>query len=188
MPEAEPLPTELDVGGGRPPRPGGRKPRQPGGVAASAAEACLAAPATRAGIIAHVVRRGATISAVVLCLAPILPGTAQATSGHHWRTLTIHQAWTVTVTGARHVAKQAESLPHTYGPSRPSSDEVQPQSACVRHSRYQIDCPFTYFLGYTSGEVYTRCHDTGQVTEIAEQRFRFTSPKPRCQLIYNKTP
>ena len=139
------------------------------------------------GIIARVVRRGATISAVVLCLAPLVPGAAQATSSHHWRTLTIHQAWTVTVAGARHVAKQAESFPHTYGPSRPSSDEVQHQSACVRHSPYQIDCPFTYFLGYTSGEVYTRCHDTGQVTEIAEQRFRFTSPKPRCQLIYNKT-
>jgi hypothetical protein len=108
-------------------------------------------------------------------------------SGHHWRTLTTHQAWTVTVTGARHVAKQAESLPHTYGPSRPSSEEVQPQSACVRHSPYQVDCPFTYFLGYTSEEVYTRCRDTGQVTEIAEQRFRFTSPKPRCQLIYDKT-
>jgi hypothetical protein len=33
-----------------------------------------------------------------------------------------------------------------------------------------------------------QCRDTGQVTEIAEQRFRFTSPKPRCRLIYNKTP
>ena len=132
------------------------------------------------------VRRGATIS-TVLSLALVLPGGAQATFDHHWRTLTTHQAWTVTVTGAHRVAKQSESLPHTYGPSRPSSVEVQPQSACVRHSRYQIDCPFTFFLGYTDGEVYTRCRDTGQVTEIAEQRFRFTSPKPRCQLIYDKT-
>jgi hypothetical protein len=119
----------------------------------------------------------------------IFPGVpAQATSGRHWRALTIHQAWRVTVTGARRVAKQAESLPHTYGPSRPSSVEVQPQSACVRHSEYQIDCPFIYFLGNTSLEVYTQCRDTGQVTEIGEQRFRFTSSKPRCRLIYNKTP
>ena len=138
--------------------------------------------------IARAVRRGAAISIMLVCVA-ILPAVpAQATSGHHWRTLTIHQAWTVTVTGARRVAKQAESLPHTYGPSRPSSVEVQPQSACLRHSQYQIDCPFTYFLGNTALEVYTQCRDTGQVTEIAEQRFRFTSPKPRCRLIYNKTP
>src|SRR5271157_821604 len=82
----------------------------------------------------------------------------------------------------------AESRPHAYGPSRPSSVEVQPQSACVGHSPYQIDCPFTYFLGTTSLEVYTQCRDTGQVTEIAEQKLRFTSPKPRCRLIYNKTP
>jgi hypothetical protein len=94
----------------------------------------------------------------------------------------------MTVKGARHVAERAESLPHEYGPSRPSSYEVQPQSACVRHSPYQIDCPFIYFLGETSAEVFTECHDTGQVTEIAEQRFRFSSPAPRCHLIYNKTP
>ncbi len=125
---------------------------------------------------------------MILCLGPVLGGAAQATAGDRRRTLTLHQAWTVTVAGARDVTKQAESLPHVYGPSRPGSDEVQPQSACVRHSRYQIDCPFTYFLGYTSGEVYTQCRDTGQVTEIAEQRFRFTSPTPRCHLIYNKTP
>ncbi len=134
------------------------------------------------------VRFGATISAVVACVVPALPGTAQAASGGHWRTLTIHQAWTVTVKGARRVAREAESAPHEYGPSRPSSDEVQPQSACVRHSRYRVDCPFTYFLGETSLEVYTRCRDTGEVTEVAEQRFRFTSTRPRCQLIYDKTP
>ncbi len=133
-------------------------------------------------------RRAATISAALLCLAPLLPGGARASSGHRWRTLTIHQAWTVTVAGAHHVAKQAESLPHTYGPSRPSSVEVQPQSACVRHSPYRVDCPFTFFLGYTGAEVFTQCSDTGQVTEIAEQRFRFSSPVPRCHLIYNKTP
>jgi hypothetical protein len=161
---------------------------EPAGVAASAAEARLDAPARRASIIARVVRRGATISIMLVFVAVFPAVPAQATSGQHWRTLTIHQAWTVTVTGARRVAKQSESLPHTYGPSRPSSVDVQPQSACVRHSPYQIDCPFTYFLGNTSLEVYTQCRDTGQVTEIAEQRFRFTSPKPRCHLIYNKTP
>ncbi len=125
---------------------------------------------------------------MLVCLAIFPAVPAQATSGQHWRTLTIHQAWTATVTGAHRVAKQAESLPHTYGPSRPSSVEVQPQSACVRHSPYQVDCPFTYFLGNTSLEVFTQCRDTGQVTEIAEQRFRFTSANPRCRLIYNKTP
>ena len=79
--------------------------------------------------IARAVRRGAAISIMLVCVA-ILPAVpAQAPSGHHWRTLTIHQAWTVTVTGARRVAKQAESLQHTYGPSRPNSVEVQPQSS-----------------------------------------------------------
>jgi hypothetical protein len=141
-----------------------------------------------AGIIARVARRAATVSIVLVCSAIFPAVPAQATSGRLWRTLTVHQAWTVTVTGAHRVAKQAESLPHTYGPSRPSSVEVQPQSACVRHSLYQVDCPFTYFLGDTSLEVYTQCRDTGQVTEIAEQRFRFTSIKLRCHLIYNKTP
>ncbi len=125
---------------------------------------------------------------MLVCVAICSAVPARATSGQHWRTLTIHQAWTITVTGARRVAKQAESLPHAYGPSRPSSVDVQPQSACVRHSRYQIECPFTYFLGDTSLEVYTQCRDTGQVTEVAEQRFRFTSSKPRCHLIYDKTP
>lgn len=125
---------------------------------------------------------------MLACLAIFPAAAAQATSGQHWRTLTIRQAWTVTATGARRVAKRAESLPHAYGPSRPSSVELQPQSACVRHSQYQVDCPFTYVLGETDLEVYTRCRDTGQVTEVAEQRFQFTSTKPRCHLIYNKTP
>ncbi len=134
-----------------------------------------------------VVRRAVTISMIVLWCVPLLAVAARATSGHRWRTLTIHQAWTATVTGARRVAKQAESSPHAYGPSRPSSVEVPPQSACRRHSRYQVDCPFVYFLGDSSLEVYTRCTDTGQVREVAEQRFRFTSQAPRCHLIYNKT-
>jgi hypothetical protein len=125
---------------------------------------------------------------MLVCVVIFAAVPAQATSGPHWRPLTIHQAWTVTVAGARRVAREAESLPHAYGPSRPSSTQVQPQSACVRHSPYQVDCPFTYFLGSTSLEVYLQCRDTGQVTEIAEQRFRFTSPKPRCRLIDNKTP
>ena len=125
---------------------------------------------------------------MLVCMASATAVPAQGTSGHHWRTLTIHQAWTTTVKGAHQVAKRAESLPHTYGPSRPSSIEVQPQSSCVRRSLYRVDCPFTYFLGDTSLEVFTQCRDTGQVTEIAEQRFRFTSPAPRCHLIYNKTP
>ena len=59
---------------------------------------------------------------------PATAWAAQATSGHRWRTLTIHQAWTVTVTGARSVAKRAESLPHTYGPSRPSGASLSPRS------------------------------------------------------------
>jgi len=125
---------------------------------------------------------------MLVCVA-ILPAVpAQATSGHHWRTLTIHQAWTVTVTGARRVAKKAESLPHTYGPSRPSSVEVQPQSACLRHSRYQTDCPFTYFLENTALEVYTQCRDTGQITEIAEQRFRFHITQTAASLDLQQNP
>ncbi len=34
----------------------------------------------------------------------------------------------MTVTGARSVAKRAESLPHTYGPSRPSGASLSPRS------------------------------------------------------------
>lgn len=135
--------------------------------------------------MACAVRRGITISVMALCVA-ILPAVpAQATSGHRWRTLTIHQAWVVTVTGAHHVAEHAGSSGHALGEG---SDTVQPQSACVRHSPYEVDCPFTYFVGFVSAEAFERCRDTGQVTEVAEQRFRFKSLKPRCQLIVNKTP
>ncbi len=133
-------------------------------------------------------RRTALLGTLLLCVTALPCGAAQAGSARHWRTITIHQAWLVTVKGAHGVARQAESAPHTYGPSRPSSVEVQPQGACRRRSAYQVDCPFTYFLGDTSLEVFTECRDTGRVTEIAEQRFRFTSLAPRCRLIDNKTP
>lgn len=130
-------------------------------------------------------RRGVPISVVVLSIAMLPVVTAQATSGHRWRTLTIHQAWLATKTGARHVAEHAGSSGHTFGPG---SDTVQPESACVRHSRYEVDCPFTYFLGFVTAEAFERCRDTARITEVAEQRFSFTSLKPRCQLIVNKTP
>ncbi|MGA2455547.1 MAG: hypothetical protein ABSG93_18735 [Solirubrobacteraceae bacterium] len=35
-------------------------------------------------------RRGATISIMLVCVAILPAAPAQATSGHHWRTLTIH--------------------------------------------------------------------------------------------------
>ena len=131
------------------------------------------------GIIARAVRRGATISVLILSLAMQLAAVAHASSGDSWRTLTIHQAWAATVKGARHVAQNA---------GRGAYAEVQPQSACVRHSPYQVDCPFAYLIGFRSDETYEICRDTGRVTEVAEQRLRFTSLKPRCQFIVNKTP
>jgi hypothetical protein len=54
--------------------------------------------------------------------------------------------------------------------------------------RSEIDCPFSYVLGSIEDENYERCLDTGRVVEVAEQSFRFASPRPRCQLVNNETP
>lgn len=108
--------------------------------------------------------------------APAASATAPAP---HWRTLTIHRAWLETVVGARGVRKRA----HAY------TDTVQHESACVRHSRYVVDCPFRYVIGSELAENFERCNDIGRVAEIAEDRFSFTPlSKPGCALINNETP
>ena len=106
---------------------------------------------------------------IVLFVGIVPAGPALAGSAHKWRTLTIHQAWLATKKEERH-------------------DTVQPQSACVRHSPYEVDCPFSYVLESESYEIFQRCYDTGRVREVAEQRFSFTALKPRCHLVVNKTP
>lgn len=128
-------------------------------------------------------RRGITMLVMILCVASLPAVTAQANSGHRLRTLTTHRAWLVTVAGARRVVKSIGRVGEGV-----NSYKVQPESACVRHSRSEIDCPFSYLVGDELAENFERCHDTGRVTEVAEKRFRFTALKPRCQLINNETP
>jgi hypothetical protein len=103
--------------------------------------------------------------------------SGQASSAHRWRTLTIHQAWHAAKNGAYEVAK------HAANGLTPFTDEVQPQSACVRHSRYVIDCPFRYTLGVGPNEEEEQCHDVARITEVAEQRFHFSALSPSCHLV-----
>jgi len=103
--------------------------------------------------------------------------SGQASSAHSWRPLTIHQAWHATKNGAYEVAK------HAANGLTPFTDEVQPQSACVRHSRYVIDCPFDYTLGGGPNEEEEQCHDVARITEVAEQRFGFRALNPSCHLV-----
>ena len=117
-----------------------------------------------------------TLIAVIAALAPAASGaTAPAP---HWRTLTIHRAWLETVVGARRVRERAHA----------DTDTVQHESACVRHSRYVVDCPFRYVIGSELAENFERCNDIGRVTEIGEDRFSFAADKPGCALINNETP
>ena len=110
--------------------------------------------------------RGRLVLAVTLASAP------------QWRRLTIHQAWLETVLGARRVRERAHA----------DTDKVQNESACVRHSRYVVDCPFRYVIGSELAENYERCYDIGRVTEVGEARFSFAARKPGCALINNETP
>jgi hypothetical protein len=107
-----------------------------------------------------------------------LAPAASAAPAPHWHTLTIHRAWLETVVGARRVRERAHA----------DTDTVQHESACVRHSRYVVDCPFRYVIGSELAENFERCNDIGRVTEIAEDRFSFAAHKPRCALINNETP
>jgi hypothetical protein len=116
-----------------------------------------------------------TLIAVIAALASAASGTAAAP---HWRTLTIHRAWLATVVGARRVRERAHA----------DTDTVQHESACVRHSRYVVDCPFRYVIGSELAENFERCNDVGRVTEIAEGRYSFAADKPGCALINNETP
>jgi hypothetical protein len=127
-------------------------------------------------------RRVLTIAMIALCAVPLSAATVQATSGDQWPVTTFHRAWLVTRTGARHVAERAGS--------RVGGDSyrVQPQSACVRHSPFVVDCPFTYIVGNEAAENFERCHDIGRVDEVAPDQFKFTALKPSCRLINNETP
>jgi hypothetical protein len=137
--------------------------------------------------IARAVRRGAAISIMLVCVAIFPAVPAQASSGHHRRTLTIHQAWTVTRLG--HVELQSKRnhsriyLWAFEAEQRRSPTAIRMPTTLAVSDR--LPAPISLEIPL---EVYTQCRDTGQVTEIAEQQFRFTSPKPRCRLIYNKTP
>jgi hypothetical protein len=113
-------------------------------------------------------------------------GQAASSSAQSMRALSIHQAWLTTKKGAYRVAKRAEKRAGDYDVGE-FSDSVQPESACVRHSRYEVDCPFSYLLGSTAAENYYRCLDTAHIREFAEQRVSFSAPRPRCQLINNET-
>jgi len=117
-----------------------------------------------------------TLAVVIAGLAPI--ASAGTASAPRWRTLTIHRAWLETLLGARRVRERAHA----------DTDTVQHESACVRHSRYVIDCPFRYVIGSELAENFERCNDVGRVTEVGEGRFSFAARKPGCALINNETP
>ena len=116
----------------------------------------------------------------------LLFGQVASSPAEGVRALSIHQAWLTTKKGAYRVAKRAEKRAGEYEVGE-FSDSVQPESACVRHSRYEVDCPFSYLLGSTAAENYYRCLDTAHVRELAEQRVSFSAPRARCQLINNET-
>jgi hypothetical protein len=125
-------------------------------------------------------RRVRAVLAVTLIVGiggPV-PAASAAAPPPHWRTLTIHRAWLETVVGARRVRERAHA----------DTDTVQHESACVRHSRYVVDCPFRYVIGSEVAENFERCNDIGRVTEIADGRFSFAAHKPSCALINNETP
>jgi hypothetical protein len=117
-----------------------------------------------------------TVAAVMAALAPA--ASAGPASAPRLRTLTIHRAWLETVVGARRVRERAHA----------DTDTVQRESACVRHSRYVVDCPFRYVIGSELEENFERCNDIGRVTEVGEGRFSFAARKPGCALINNETP
>jgi hypothetical protein len=107
--------------------------------------------------------------------------SGQVSSAPHWRTLTIHQAWREAKKGAYGVAKHAADGDPAF------TSSVQPQSACVRHSQYVIDCPFSYTLGGSgSNEEEEVCLDVAKITEVAEQRFHFSASNPSCHLVNNE--
>jgi hypothetical protein len=119
-----------------------------------------------------------TLIGVIAGVAPAARAGGAAPAPH-WRKLTIHRAWLETVGGARRVRERAHA----------DTDTVQHESACVRHSRYVVDCPFRYVIGSELAENFERCNEIGRVTEIAEDRFSFTPlHKPGCALINNETP
>jgi hypothetical protein len=128
---------------------------------------------------AAMVFTGLIARAVLALIVGVAPAaSAGGIPTPHWRALTIHRAWQETVIGARHVRERA----HAY------TDTVQHESACVRHSRYIVDCPFRYVIGSELAENFERCNDIGRVTEIVDNRFTFTPlHKPSCALINNET-
>jgi hypothetical protein len=128
---------------------------------------------------AHRVRAvlAVTLIAVIAGLAPVA-SAGGAAPAPHWRTLTIRRAWLETVIGARRVRERAHA----------DTDTVQHESACVRHSRYVVDCPFRYVIGSELAENFERCNDIGRVTEVGEGRYSFAARKPGCALINNETP
>jgi hypothetical protein len=131
-------------------------------------------------------RRPISVFVVLLSMLALCVGQAASSPAQGMQALSIHQAWLATKKGAYRVARRAEKRAGEYDVGE-FSDSVQPQSACVRHSRYEVDCPFSYLLGSTADENYYHCLDTAQIREFAEQRVSFSAQRPRCQLINNET-
>jgi hypothetical protein len=131
-------------------------------------------------------RRRLSGCVLILSVLTLFAGQPAWSSAQGTRDLSIHQAWLVTKKDAYGVAQSAEKRAGGLDVGE-FSDAVQPESACVRHSRYEVDCPFSYVLGSTEAENYEQCRDTARLLERAEQRVSFSAQRPRCRLINNET-